>query len=234
MNLKISFYKYLSLFFVFLLISFFSYSQIETTHLIKYEKIINPLFSKKLNQIVVNFDKINQIDSPNNSFNYLKIDISERKSELNGTINDFSLGSAISSFNNYGLIGGLLASSFNTSKVYSYKNTNGFVIFNKIKFDTLLNICGKISQINKSIKNKTLNNEKSYFFQVDKITITLEITLVKTNYTNESRTSEFEQSRNIIFKIDDSVFIFTDSEFEEFLLESLLPVGSIWDNSLIK
>jgi hypothetical protein len=187
-----------------------------------------------MNQIVVNFDKINQIDSPNNSFNYLKVDISERKSELNGVVNDFSLGGAISSFNNYGLVGGLLASSFNTSKVYSYKNTNGFVIFNKIKFDTLLNICGKISQINKSIKDKTLNNEKSYFFQVDKINITLEITLVKTNYTNESRISEFEQSRNVIFKIDDSVFIFTDSEFEEFLLESLLPVGSIWDNSLIK
>ena len=106
---------------IFILKFNFSFSQIETTHLIKYEKIINPLFSKKLNQILVNFDKVNQIDSPNNSFNYLKIDISERKSELNGVVNDFSLGSAISSFNNYGLVGGLLASSFNTSSDYRIK-----------------------------------------------------------------------------------------------------------------
>jgi hypothetical protein len=199
---------------IFLVVCFicqYSYSQIETTHLLKYEKTINPLFSKKSNQIIVNFDKSNLIDTPSNYFNYLKIDISERKAELNGVVNDFNLGGTISSFNNYGIIGGLLASSFNTSKVYSLKNTNGFVIFNKQKFDSLLNCCGKISQIIKSIRNKSLNNEKSYYFQVDKIFITLEISLVKTNYANASelKVQDYEQSRNIIFKIDDSIFIFT-------------------------
>lgn len=209
-----------------------SYSQFETTHLLKYEKTINPLFSKKLNQIIVNFEKSNLIDSPQNSFKYIKIDISDRKSELNGVVNDFNLGGAVTAVNNYGIIGGLLASSFSSSKYYSFKNTNGFIVLNKIQFDTLLKYSAKISQIIKSLKSTNLNNEKTYYFQLDKILLTLEVGLNKDNYTNSfgSAVENITQKFNIIFKIDESVFVFTDNEFDEFLLNSLIPIASIWGN----
>lgn len=213
----------------------FSFSQIETTHLLKYEKTINPLFSKKLNQIVVSFEKSNLIDSPQNSFKYLKVDISDRKSELNGVVNDFNLGGAVSAVNNYGIIGGLLASSFSSSKYYSFRNTNGFIVLNKKQFDTLLNYCGKISQLIKLIKNSNLNNEKTYYFQIDKIILTLEVILNRDNYTNSmgNAMENVSQKFNIIFKIDESVFVFTDNEFDDFLLTSLIPISSIWGNDTL-
>ena len=227
--------KKILIIFILGLASNLTYSQIETTHLLKYEKTINPLFSKKLNQIVVSFEKSNLIDSPQNSFKYLKVDISDRKSELNGVVNDFNLGGAVSAVNNYGVIGGLLASSFSSSKYYSFRNTNGFIVLNKIQFDTLLKYSGKISQLVKSIKNSNLNNEKTYFFQIDKIILTLEVNLNKDYSVNSTGNTieNFTQKFSILFKIDESVFVFTDNEFEEFLLNSMLPIASIWGNDIL-
>ena len=50
-------------------------SQIMSLHLLKSEKSMNPLFSKKSKQIIISFDKNSLIDSPE-TYNYLfKIDI---------------------------------------------------------------------------------------------------------------------------------------------------------------
>ena len=50
-----------------------------------------------------------------------KVDISDRKSELTGVANDFNVSGALTAINRYGILGGVLASSFNTSKQFSYR-----------------------------------------------------------------------------------------------------------------
>ena len=96
---------------------------------------MNPLFSKKSKSILVTFDKNSLIDSPQ-IYNYLfKVDISDRKSELTGVVNDLNVSGAVNAINRYGVLGGVLASSFNTSKQFSLSRlgweqnlwtTNGF------------------------------------------------------------------------------------------------------------
>ena len=81
---------------------FTSYSQIMSLHLLRYEKSINPLFSKKSKTILITFDKNTLIDSPK-IFNYLfKVDISDRKSELTGVVNDLNISGAVNAVNRYG------------------------------------------------------------------------------------------------------------------------------------
>lgn len=208
------------------------YSQIEITHLIKYEKTINPIFSKKLNQFSVNFERSNLIDSPYNFIKYLKIDISDRKSELNGSINDFNLGGTIASINNYGIIGGILSSSISNSKFFSYRNTSGSVVLNKKQFDTLFNYLIKIDQIVNNLKKTNLNNDKTFFFQVDKINLNLEVKVSKDNYTN-NRGELIESNKienKIIFKIDESIFIFSENEFDEIFKNIFQFISNSWIN----
>lgn len=200
------------------------YSQIEVTHLIKFEKTINPIFSKKLNQIIINFERSNVIDSPHKSLKYLKIEISDRKSELNGSVNDFNLGGTIASINNYGIVGGLLSSSFSNSKYFSYRNTNGSVVLNKKQFDTLFNYLVKINQIINNLRNINLNNEKTYLFQVDKINLNLEIKSLRPGELMETNNID----NKIIFKIDESIFIFTESEFDELLKNTFQFISNSW------
>ena len=122
-------------------------AQIMSLHMLKYEKSINPLFSKKSKSILVTFDKNSLIDSPQ-VYNYLfKVDISDRKSELIGVANDFNISGAVTAINRYGVLGGVLASSFNTSKQFSYKNTNGYVILDRPSFDSLINFSEKLINI---------------------------------------------------------------------------------------
>lgn len=202
------------------------YSQIEVTHLIKFEKTINPIFSKKLNQIIINFERSNVIDSPHKSIKYLKIEISDRKSELNGSVNDFNLGGTIASINNYGIIGGLLSSSISNSKFFSYRNTNGSVVLNKKQFDTLFNYLVKINQVINNLRNINLNNEKTYLFQVDKININLEIKSLRSGELMDTTNID----NKVIFKIDESIFIFTENEFDELLKNTFQFISNSWGN----
>ena len=88
--------------FILVIITFFNTianAQIMSLHLLKYEKSMNPLFSKKSKSILVTFDKNSLIDSPQ-VFNYLfKVDIYDRKSELTGVDNDFNVSGALTAIN---------------------------------------------------------------------------------------------------------------------------------------
>ena len=121
---------------LFLFLSLVGFNQIVSTHLLKYENSINPLFSKKSKQISITFDENNIIDSAF-KFYVFKIDISDRKAELNGISNDINIGAAVSGIQNYGIIGGLISTGLSSSKQFTIRNTNGFVVFDKNKFDSL-------------------------------------------------------------------------------------------------
>jgi hypothetical protein len=195
----------------------------------KYEKSMNPLFSKKSKTILVTFDKNSLIDSPQ-IFNYLfKVDISDRKSELIGVANDFNISGAVTAINRYGILGGVLASSFNTSKQFSYRNTNGYVILDRPSFDSLINFSEKLIKIIDSIKPPQ-NFSKSYFYKIDKLELSLEIQQSIETYNNANGESlRFKLDKTIFLKIDESVYVFSEEEFKELYNVTLLSTQSLWD-----
>jgi hypothetical protein len=204
-------------------------AQIMSLHLLKYEKSINPLFSKKSKSILVTFDKNSLIDSPQ-VYNYLfKVDISDRKSELIGVANDFNISGAVTAINRYGILGGVLASSFNTSKQFSYRNTNGYVILDRPSFDSLINFSEKLIKIIDSIKPPQ-NFSKSYFYKIDKLELSLEIQQSIETYNNANGESlRFKLDKTIFLKIDESVYVFSEEEFKELYNVTLLSTQSLWD-----
>ena len=206
------------------------YSQIMSLHLLKYEKSMNPLFSKKSKSILVTFDKNSLIDSPA-VYNYLfKVDISDRKSELTGVANDFNVSGALTAINRYGILGGVLASSFNTSKQFSYKNTNGYVILDRQSFDSLINFSEKLINIIDNFK-LPIDFSKSYFYNVDKLELSLEIQQNIETYTNTTgQSSSYKLDKTFFLKIDESVYVFSVEEFKELYNMTLLSTQSLWDN----
>ena len=218
---------------IFVIITFFNTianAQIMSLHLLKYEKSINPLFSKKSKSILVTFDKNSLIDSPQ-IYNYLfKIDISDRKSELTGVVNDLNISGAVTAINRYGILGGVLASSFNTSKQFSYRNTNGYVVLDRLSFDSLINFSDKIINIINNIKPPQ-NFSKSYFYKVDKLELSLEIeqSIETVTYAN-GETSKYKIGKTIFLKIDESIYVFSEDEFKELYNVTLLSTQSLWNN----
>ena len=206
-----------------------TFSQIMSLHLLKYEKSINPLFSKKSKTILVTFDKNSLIDSPQ-VYNYLfKVDITDRKSELTGVANDFNISGAVTAINRYGILGGVLASSFNTSKQFSYRNTNGYVILDRQSFDSLINFSEKLIDIIDNFK-LPINFNKSYFYKVDKLELSLEIQQNIETYTNTTgQSSSYKLDKTFFLKIDESIYAFSVEEFKEFYNSSLLVTQSLWD-----
>ena len=218
--------------FILVIITFFNTianAQIMSLHLLKYEKSMNPLFSKKSKSILVTFDKNSLIDSPQ-IYNYLfKVDISDRKSELTGVANDFNVSGALTAINRYGILGGVLASSFNTSKQFSYRNTNGYVILDRPSFDSLINFSEKLINIINDIKPPQ-NFSKSYFYKVDKLELSLEIEQSIETYNNSNGESlRFKLDKTIFLKIDESVYVFSEEEFKELYNVTLLSTQSLWD-----
>lgn len=210
---------------IFFLLIFASsaFSQIMSEHIYKYENSINPIFSKVSKQILVTFDKNSLIDT-NSKFVYiLKIDISDRKSELTGISNGSNFNS-ISGFGSYGVMGGVLASGFSSQKQFSFKNTNGFILFNKLSFDSLNAYSKKIIEIIDSKKGPQ-NYNSSYYFKVDKLELSLEIE--QKNFTN---VNDYVITKNILMKIDESVFIFTDEEFKKLYKETFSNIKGMWDS----
>lgn len=219
--------------FILVIITFFNTianAQIMSLHLLKYEKSMNPLFSKKSKSILVTFDKNSLIDSPQ-IFNYLfKVDISDRKSELTGVANDFNVSGALTAINRYGILGGVLASSFNTSKQFSYRNTNGYVILDRQSFDSLINFSEKLIDIIDNFK-LPINFNKSYFYKVDKLELSLEIQQNIETYTNTTgQSSSYKLGKTFFLKIDESIYVFSVEEFKEFYNSSLLSTQSLWNN----
>ena len=218
--------------FILVIITFFNTianAQIMSLHLLKYEKSMNPLFSKKSKSILVTFDKNSLIDSPQ-VYNYLfKVDITDRKSELTGVANDFNISGAVTAINRYGILGGVLASSFNTSKQFSYKNTNGYVILDRQSFDSLINFSEKLIDIIDNFK-LPINFNKSYFYKVDKLELSLEIQQNIETYTNTTgQSSSYKLDKTFFLKIDESIYAFSVEEFKEFYNSSLLVTQSLWD-----
>ncbi len=205
-------------------------SQIMSLHLLKYEKSMNPLFSKKSKSILVTFDKNSLIDSPQ-VYNYLfKVDISDRKSELTGVVNDLNISGAVTAINRYGVLGGVLASSFNTAKQFSYRNTNGYVILDRPSFDSLITFSEKLINIINVIKPPQ-NFSKSYFYKVDKLELSLEIeqSIETVTYAN-GETSKYKIDKTIFLKIDESIYVFSEDEFKELYDTTFLPTQALWNN----
>jgi len=214
--------------FLFLSFSIIGYNQILSTHLLKYENSINPLFSKKSKQISITFDENNIVDSAF-KFYVLKIDISDRKAELNGVSNDFNIGGAISGIQNYGIIGGLISTGLSSSKQFTIRNTNGFVVFDKPKFDSLYKISNKLIEIMKSTKGLQ-NYAKTYYYQVDKLQISLEVDLADIEYNTEIRGNTYSVNKTVLFKIDESIFLFTEDEFKKLYSDVFINVNFYLNN----
>lgn len=214
--------------FLFLSFSIIGYNQILSTHLLKYENSINPLFSKKSKQISITFDENNIVDSAF-KFYVLKIDISDRKAELNGVSNDFNIGGAISGIQNYGIIGGLISTGLSSSKQFTIRNTNGFVVFDKPKFDSLYKISNKLIEIMKSTKGLQ-NYAKTYYYQVDKLQISLEVDLADIEYNTEIRANTYSVNKTVLFKIDESIFLFTEDEFKKLYSDVFINVNFYLNN----
>jgi hypothetical protein len=220
------------LIFILMLISTSSFSQIMSTHLLSYSKSINPIFSKKSKQISISFDKNSLIEQPEKYSCVFKIDISDRKSELTGVANDFNIGGAVSAINNYGLIGGLLSSGLSSSKMYAFRNTNGYVLFDRLKFDSLIKFSKMIVNV-MSAKKGIQNYSQSFYFKVDNLEMTLEIpkTINENIITDEStNVSTIVVDKTIFLKIDESVFILTGDEFLSLFNNFLLDVEGFWNN----
>ncbi len=215
-----------------LIYSITSNSQIQSLHLMSYENSINPIFSKKSKQISISFDKNSLIEQPEKFNCVFKIDISDRKAELTGVSNDFNVGGAVTAINNYGVIGGLLSSGLSSSKMYSFRNTNGVALFDRPKFDSLVKFSKMIVNIMDS-KKGVQNYGQSFYFKIDNLEITLEIP--KTRSENmitdvNSNVTSFTVTKSILLKIDESVFILTGDEFTSLYNNYLLDVEGLWNN----
>jgi hypothetical protein len=213
---------------LFLFSSFVGFNQIMSTHLLKYENSINPLFSKKSKQISITFDENNIIDSAF-KFYVFKIDISDRKAELNGISNDINIGAALSGIQNYGIIGGLISTGLSSSKQFTIRNTNGFVVFDKNKFDSLYKVSKKLIEIMKLTKGLQ-NYAKTYFYQIDKLQISLEVDLADIDYNTEIRGNTYSVKKTVLFKIDESIFLFTEEEFIKLYSDVLVNVNFFLSN----
>ncbi len=211
-----------------------SYSQVEVRHLLKYTHSINPLFSKKSKQINITFDKYSFIDSINSFRKIIKIDIADRKSDLTGSANDFNISGALASINNLGFLGSVVAGGINSSKFYTFRNTNGNVIFERNKFDSLLLYSKKIIElIDRKLPTEQLS--LTYFFKVDNLELSLEIeqelegiNVKDVNGNSMNPRVLTTQSKRVFLKIDESIYVLTDEEFKSLYNDTLLSIVSLW------
>ncbi len=208
-------------------------SQTKSAHLVRYEASINPIFSKVLKKINFSLDKVSLIDSTK-SIIFLKIDIADRKSELVGSAGSVGLSGNMFGSGGAGIIGGLIGSSFNSSKQYLYRNTTGSIIINKPQFDTLFAYFSKISELIKSNSDEPKFYDISYNFAVDKLEINLEFT--KKKYTendsfSENRTNNTYIEKYVYFKIDDSIFGFKEDEFIKIFNEEIAKIKLTWESN---
>jgi len=219
---------------IFLLsLSLFANSQIKSIHLVKHEASINPLFSKVSRKINFVLDKVSIIDSPK-SIIFLKIDIYDRKSELVGSAGSVGLGGNMIGYGGSGIIGGLIGSSFNSTKQYLFKNTTGTILLNKQQFDTLYNYLGKIKELIKSNSDEPKLYDISYNFNVDLLEINLEF-VRKFNEQDDSFSqniiNKVSVDKNVYLKIDESIFGFKESEYLKIFDDLFSTIKSTWEKN---
>ncbi len=216
--------------FFLMLISTTSFSQIMSTHLLSYSNSINPIFSKKSKSINLSFDKIKLLDTVSEEKYILKIDISDRKSELSGISNDFNLAGGVAALNNYGLLGGALALGLNSSKQFSIKNTNGSVALNHSKFDSLFKFSYRIVKlIDSGLSLDPISI--TYYFKVDNIEMSLEVDQTISSSqkmdVNGNRILAISDKK-VFLKIDESIFIMLVLKFKMFTNETLVSINELW------
>ncbi len=208
-------------------------SQTKSAHLVRHEVTINPIFSKVLKKINFSLDKVSIIDSPK-SIIFLKIDIADRKSELVGSAGSVGMSGNMFGSGNAGIVGGLIGSSFNSSKQYLYRNTTGTIILNKKQFDTLFTYFSKISELIKSNSDEPKFYDISYYFAIENFEINLEF--AKKYYTendtfSDNRTNNTYIEKYVYFKIDDSIFGFKEDEFLKLFKEVIAKIKVNWENN---
>jgi hypothetical protein len=178
----------------------------------------------------LSFDKIKLLDTVSEEKYILKIDISDRKSELSGISNDFNLAGGLSALNNYGLLGGALALGLNSSKQFSIKNTNGAVALNRTKFDSLFKFSNRIVKlIDSGLSLDPISI--TYYFKVDNIEMSLEVDqTISSSQKMDVNGNRFVaiSDKKVFLKIDESVFIMSDSEFMKFAKETLVSINELW------
>lgn len=211
----------------------FANSQIKSIHLVKYEASINPLFSKVSRKINFVLDKVSVIDS-SRSILFLKIDIYDRKSELVGSAGSVGMGGNLIGYGGSGIIGGLIGSSFNSTKQYLYKNTTGTIILNKQQFDSLYTYFGKMKELIKSNSDEPKLYDISYNFNVDLLEINLEF-VRKFNEQDDSFSqninNKFSVEKNVYLKIDESIFGFKESEYLKIFDDLFSTIKSTWEKN---
>jgi hypothetical protein len=220
----------LPLFTLLCLFPLFVKSQTKSIHLVKYEATINPIFSKVSKKINFFLGKVSIIDSPK-SVIFLKIDISDRKSELVGSGGSVGLGGGMFGNGYSGIAGGLLGSSFSSSKQFLYRNTTGTIILNKIQFDTLFSYFTKVNELIRSESDEPKFYDISYNFSIENLELNLEFT--KKFYsenadTNGDRANNTYIDKQVYFKIDESIFGFKEDEFVKLFKEVITKIKTNW------
>jgi hypothetical protein len=203
-------------------------SQTKSIHLVKYEATINPIFSKVSKKINFFLGKVSIIDSPK-SVIFLKIDISDRKSELVGSGGSVGLGGGMFGNGYSGIAGGLLGSSFSSSKQFLYRNTTGTIILNKIQFDTLFSYFTKVNELIRSQSDEPKFYDISYNFGIENLEINLE--LAKKNYSENAYSNGAYNTyidKQVYLKIDESIFGFKEDEFVKLFNEVITKIKTNW------
>ena len=196
----------------------FGYSQIITEHLIQESKVYNPLFSKEKGNIKIRLDMTYTYPKSDTVFNCV-IDISERKIKLEGVSNSANISGAISSYNDYGILGGIAALGFGSNRSYSYNNTKGVAVLDYKTFDTLLknvSIIREFTKFNKGIP-------KTLIFKSGKVLLGLDMKLIK------DETLGFILENFYYIQVDDSTYKLSEAEFKEMTGGILIEVQKIWD-----
>ena len=151
------------------------------------------------------------------------IDVSERKSKLEGIVNSSNISGAIAGLNNYGVLGGIAQLGFGKNKSYSITNTQGIAIFDHLSLDSLVSnifILKNYSKLEKGFPRDIL-------IKVGKVFIGLEL---KSVFIDTDIGSILEKSYYL--KIDDSTFKLTIAEFDDLSDILINSIKFTWDTYL--
>ena len=228
MQNQITYSMKLPFFILLCLFPLFVESQTKSIHLVKYEATINPIFSKVSKKINFFLGKVSIIDSPK-SVIFLKIDISDRKSELVGSGGSVGLGGGMFGNGNSGIAGGLLGTSFSSSKQFLFRNTTGTIILNKLQFDTLFSYFTKVNELISSQSDEPKFYDISYNFSIENLEINLE--LAKKNYSENAYSNGAYNTyidKQVYLKIDESIFGFKEDEFVKLFNEVITKIKTNW------
>lgn len=200
----------------------FGSAQFITEHLLDDTKTYSPLFGKDKGTLRVRLDMAYTHPNKDTIFACV-IDVSERKSKLEGIVNSSNISGAITGLNNYGLLGGIAALGFGKNKSYSITNTQGIAILDHLSLDSLvsnINTLKSYSKLEKGIPRIIL-------IKVGKVFIGLEL---KSVFIDTDIGTILEKSYYL--QIDDSTFKLTVAEFNDLSDILINSIKYTWDTYL--